>query len=335
ELGVVTGIGDATGTEAVSERKAYVVLGENLADVLETFIEEVLLVVVGHPLCEDGAAAAHNAGYALGNQRQVPNQHAGMDGHVVHTLLSLFFNHFKHYAGRQVFNPLHARNGFIDRYGADGDRRMAQNRFANFVNLPAGREVHHRVRAVVDRNVELLEFFFDVGADRRVADVGVDLAQRGHPDAHGLEFGMVDVGRNDHAAAGNLVADQLRRKFLAAGDVVHFFADDSLAGVVHLGKIAVAICRFTAGNPLRPRLGGAVAAGVVGSVAVVRGVVRGSHALPASGKIINRNPLLEFNNTCYFTPISPVRNLRHGLLMVFIGSAPDGLRPAPRQRKSP
>src|SRR5208282_5661322 len=63
------------------------------------------------------------------------------------------------------------------------------------------------------------------------------------------------------------------------------------------------------------------AAGIVGSVAVVRSVVRGSHTLPTSGKIINRNPLLEFNNTCYFTPISPVRNLRHGLLMVFIGSA--------------
>jgi hypothetical protein len=37
-----------------------------------------------------------------------------------------------------------------------------------------------------------------------------------------------------------------------------FFADASLAGVVHLGKIAVAIGRFAVRNPFRARLGRAL-----------------------------------------------------------------------------
>ena len=34
----------------------------------------------------DGAAAGHNAGDAVCRQRDVPQQHARMDGEVVHTL---------------------------------------------------------------------------------------------------------------------------------------------------------------------------------------------------------------------------------------------------------
>ncbi len=61
ELGFVAGIGDAAGTQAVAQRKADVILLENLADVVEAFVEEILLVVVRHPLRQDGAAAAHDA----------------------------------------------------------------------------------------------------------------------------------------------------------------------------------------------------------------------------------------------------------------------------------
>ena len=45
---------------------------------------------------------------------------------------------------------------------------------------------------------------------RRVADVGVDLDQEVAADGHRLQLGVVDVGRDDGAAAGDLVADELR-----------------------------------------------------------------------------------------------------------------------------
>ena len=44
----------------------------------------------------------------------------------------------------------------------------------------------------------------------------------------------MDVGGNDHAAARHFGADQLGSEALALGDVVHFFGDDALAGIMHL-----------------------------------------------------------------------------------------------------
>ena len=72
------------------------------------------------------------------------------------------------------------------------------------------------------------------GSHGGVADIGVDLALGGHADAHRLQVGVVDVGGNDHAAAGHFGADQFRRDAFALRDVLHFLGDDALAGIVHL-----------------------------------------------------------------------------------------------------
>ena len=97
ELRFVAGVGHAAGTQAVAQREAHVVLLEDLADVLEALVEHVLLVVLHHPLGQDGAAAADDAGDALGGERDVLHQHAGVDGHVVHALLGLLLDHFQHH----------------------------------------------------------------------------------------------------------------------------------------------------------------------------------------------------------------------------------------------
>ena len=52
---------------------------------------------------------------------------------------------------------------------------------------------------------------------------------------------MVDVGRDDHAAAGDFVAHQFGSQLLALGDVFHLLGDHALAGVMHLGEIAVGV----------------------------------------------------------------------------------------------
>ena len=48
------------------------------------------------------------------------------------------------------------------------------------------------------------------GRDGAVADVGVDFHQEIAADDHRLEFGMIDVGRNDGAAAGDFDRGQIR-----------------------------------------------------------------------------------------------------------------------------
>ena len=235
-------------------------MAKNFGDVVEALVEEVLLVVVRHPLRQDRAAAADDAGDALGDQRQVLDQHAGVDGHVVHALLGLLLDDFEHDVGVEVFDALHARDRLVDRHRADRHRRVPQNGFADFVDVAAGREVHHRVGAVVHRGVQLLQLLIDVAGDRRVADVGVDLALRGHADAHRLQLGMVDVGRDDHAPGGDFVADQLGRKLLALGDEEHLFGDQALARKVHLRHVAVAGARRLFAplrDPLRARFGSA------------------------------------------------------------------------------
>ena len=256
------------GTQAVAQRIAHVVLGENLGDVVEALVEEVLLVMVRHPLRQNRAAAAHDAGDALGDQRQVLDQHAGMDGHVIDALLGLLFDHFEHDVGIEVFDALHARDRLVDRHRADGHRRVAQDGFADLVDAAAGREVHHRVGAVVDRGVQLLQLLVDVAGDGRIADVGVDLALRGHANAHRLQLRMVDVGRNDHVADGDLVADQLGRDLLALGDEEHLFGEQALARKVHLRHVGVAGARgFFAAlrDPLGARIGRGRAVAAIGS----------------------------------------------------------------------
>ena len=140
--------------------------------------------------------------------------------------------------------------------------------------LLAGREVHHRVGAPADRPDHLLDLLLDRGGDRRVADVGVDLHQEVAADDHRLELGVVDVGGDDGAAAGDLVAHELGRdlardarrrsacarvlasraalarspalQVLADGDELHLRRDDAAAGVVHLRDVRARLARAAA-----------------------------------------------------------------------------------------
>jgi hypothetical protein len=86
----VVGVVDRAGTQAVAEAEGDVVGLHDFADVLEVGVEEVLLVVRQAPLGEDGAAAAHYPGHALGGQRHIAQQYAGVNREVVHALLGLF-----------------------------------------------------------------------------------------------------------------------------------------------------------------------------------------------------------------------------------------------------
>ena len=126
ELGLVAGIGEAAGTQAVAQREADVVLLKDFADGVEVLVEQILAVVLHHPFGEDRAAAADDAGDALRGERNILHQHAGMDRHIIDALLGLLLDDFEHHVDVEVLDAAHARERFINRHRADGDRRIAR-----------------------------------------------------------------------------------------------------------------------------------------------------------------------------------------------------------------
>jgi hypothetical protein len=66
---------------------------------------------------------------------------------------------------------------------------------------------------------------------------GCSPSPSGDADTEALEIAVMDVGRDDGAAARDFAADQLRSKLLTFSDVVHLFANDALAREVHLREI--------------------------------------------------------------------------------------------------
>ena len=79
--------------------------------------------------------------------------------------------------------------------------------------MAAGRKVHHRIRAPADRPHQLLHLLGHAGGDDGVADIGVDLGEEVAADDHRLGFGMIDVGRDDGAAAGDFGTHEFGRDY--------------------------------------------------------------------------------------------------------------------------
>ena len=201
-----------------------------------------------------------------------------MDGEVVDALLGLLDEGVAEDLPGELFGlAVHLFQRLVDGHGADGHGAVADDPLAGFVDVLAGGQIHHRVAAPAGGPGHLVHFLVDGGAERRVADVGVDLHQEVAADDHRLTFRVVDVVGDDGAAAGDFGAHELGGDFrrdrraevlalvLAAEELDHLLAhraggaqvlevglavhvladrhvfhlggDDPLAGVVHLGDV--------------------------------------------------------------------------------------------------
>ena len=178
------------------------------------------------PLGHDRAAAGDDAGHPVGSQRHILQAYAGVNGKVVHALLGLLDQGVaEQFPGKVLGLAIDLLQRLVDRHGADRHRRVAQDPLAGLVDVLAGGEVHQGVAAPARGPHQLLDFLLDRGGDRRVADVGVDLHPEVAADDHRLQFRMVDVGRDDGAAAGHLIAHEL------GGDRLGDRGPEGLAGV--------------------------------------------------------------------------------------------------------
>jgi hypothetical protein len=111
------------------------------------------------------------------------------------------------------------------------------------MSLPV--EVHHRARAVRDREQKLAHFLIYREGDGGITDVRVDLDRRDLADAHGLELAgeVVSVGSDDEPAACDFDADALRVDGFALGDESHGGCDLAVEHEPHLG-IGGTACRY-------------------------------------------------------------------------------------------
>ena len=211
KLGLVVGIRDGAWTKPVADREADVVRRHDLADLVPVRVEEVLLVMCEAPLRHDGAAAADDARDALGRPRDEAKQNARVDREVVHALLGLLDERLTEEVPRELLGPSSdLLECLVDRDGSDGDGAVAQDPLARLVDVVARTEVHHGVGAPAGRPHELLDLFLDARGHSRVADVGVDLHEEVATDDHRLDFGMVDVGRDDRPSTCDLITHELR-----------------------------------------------------------------------------------------------------------------------------
>ena len=125
ELRAVAGVGERARAQTVAQGKANVVLLEDLADVFEMLVQKILAMILHHPFSQDRSAAADDSRHAAGGQRNVLDQYSGVDGHVIDALLGLLLDHFQHDVDVQILHAPHAREGFVDRHGADRHGRIA------------------------------------------------------------------------------------------------------------------------------------------------------------------------------------------------------------------
>src|SRR5690606_22161868 len=145
-----------------------------------------------------------------GGQRHEGQAHAGVDGEVVDALLRLFDQGVaEHLPGQVLGHAADLLQRLVDGHGADRDRAVADDPVADVVDVAARRQVPGRGRAPAGGPDQGVDLGGAAGEDGGVAEVGVDLDQDVAADGHRLDFAVVDVGRDDGAAAGDLVADEL------------------------------------------------------------------------------------------------------------------------------
>ena len=246
KLRLVVGILDATGTEPVAQRDGRVVRSQDVADVIEVFVEEGFAVVEEAPFAHDAAAPADDAAQTLVRQVDIMPPDACVDGEVVHALLALLDEGVAVEFPGKVFHPsVYFFQCLVDGHGAHGDGTVADNPFACFVYVGSGGKVHERVASPFAAPKRLLHFLLDAGGGGGITDIGVDLHQEVAPDNHRFGFRVIYICRQERTSGGQFLADELGRDMrvdaqfpaihvLADGHVFHFRGDDALLGIVHL-----------------------------------------------------------------------------------------------------
>jgi hypothetical protein len=129
-LRLVVRVGDGAGTQPVADGKTHVVGGHDFANFIPMRVTEILLVMRQAPLGQDRTAAADDARRAPRRQRNEAQQHAGVNGEIIHPLLALFDQRVAiNFPGQILGLAADFFQRLVNRHRADGHGRIAQNPF--------------------------------------------------------------------------------------------------------------------------------------------------------------------------------------------------------------
>jgi len=162
------------------------------------------------------------------------HQDAGVDRHVVDALFGLLFDHVDQEVVGDRLGALRTLDCLVDRHRTDRNGGVSDVRLADRVEVLAGAQIHHRVRPVVNRRVELFEFLGAVARGLAVADVGVDLRGELAADDHRIQRVVCVVRRDHRLPLGDLVPDELRIPVLPCCDPLHRGRDLAVSGALEL-----------------------------------------------------------------------------------------------------
>ena len=189
------------------------------------------------PFGHDRSAPRDDARHAVGGQRHEPQQHAGVDGHVVHALLALFDHGVAEQLPAEFGGVvLHLFKRLVHRDRADRHGGVPEDPFAGGVDVVAGGKIHHSVGSPLGGPCEFLHLLVDGGGHCGIAHVGVELGKESRADDHRLGLGMVDIARHDRATCGQFGTYQLHVAVLAFGNITHLRCDDVVTRIPHLGN---------------------------------------------------------------------------------------------------
>ena len=139
KLCLVVRVGDATGTQPVTDGYPDVIFGENLADVLEMLVQEAFPLVGRAPVCHDGSPAGHDSREAFQRQRHVVPAQPGVDREVVHALLGLLDERVAVNLPREVFHLApHLFQCLVQWHGSHGYGRVTDDPLACLVDVFPG-----------------------------------------------------------------------------------------------------------------------------------------------------------------------------------------------------
>ena len=158
-----------------------------------------------------------------------------MDGHVIHALFALLdygvAEEFPAELGRIILDFFQR---LVHRHRANRDGGVTQNPLARGVNIVAGGQVHHGIRAPLRGPRELVDLLINGRRHRGIAHIRVEFGEELRPDDHRLGFRMVDIARHDRATGGEFGTDQLGVAMLSGCDEPHFRRDDVVSRIPHL-----------------------------------------------------------------------------------------------------
>src|SRR5262245_18505462 len=158
-----------------------------------------------------------------------------MHREVIDPLLTLLDERIPVDVPGEILRPSpHLFERLINRNGANWDRRISDDPFAGLVDVLAGGEIHHRVRAPQRRPLQLFDFVLDGRSHGGVPDIRVDLHQEVPADDHRLELQVTNIGGNDRAPASHFVPHELRGQSFSRRDDLHFGRDGTVTRIVKL-----------------------------------------------------------------------------------------------------